>query len=325
MAHMISIHRTGGPEVLSLDSVSLRAPRTGEVLIRQTWAGVNFVDIYQRTGLYALPPLPATLGVEAAGVVEAVGAGVEGLEIGQRVAWAGAPVGGYAQARIIAADRLLPLPDAICDRTAAAAMLRGLTAHMLLHRVWPVGRGDVLLVHAAAGGLGQLLTRWGKRLGATVIGVVGGPAKVRIAAAAGADEVIDRKAEDFVVAVRRITRGRGVDVVYDGVGGETLLKSLDCARPFGLVASVGQAAGSLPDIPLVAIGPKRSLSLARPSVFAYAADPVSYRAGAADLFDVLRDGLDVSVGATFPLAEAATAHRALEAGETTGSILLDLA
>lgn len=325
MVQTISIHGAGGADVLVLGSVSLRAPGPGEALVRQTWAGVNFVDIYQRAGLYPLPGLPATLGVEAVGVVEALGAGVAGVAVGQRVAWAGPPVGGYAQARLISAERLLPLPDAVGDETAAAALFRGITAHMLLREVRPVGPGDVLLVHAAAGGLGQMLIQWAARLGARTIGVVGGAAKAEIAAAAGADEVIDRTAEDFVAGVRRITGGRGVDVVYDGVGGDTLLKSLDCARPFGLVASIGQASGALPDIPLTALGPKRSLALARPSVFAYAADPARYRAAAAALFGLLQDGLEVSIGAAFPLAEAAAAHRALEAGETSGSILLDLA
>lgn len=325
MVQAISIHQTGGPEVLDTHSLSLRAPGPGEALVRQTWAGVNFVDIYQRVGLYPLPGLPATLGVEAVGVVEALGDGVTGFEPGQRVAWAGPPVGGYAQARIISAERLLPLPDAIGDETAAAALFRGITAHMLLREVRPVGEGDVLLVHAAAGGLGQMLIQWARRLGARTIGVVGGAAKAEIAAAAGADHVIDRTTEDFVAAVRRLTGGRGVDVVYDGVGGETLLKSLDCARPFGLVASIGQAAGALPDIPLTALGPKRSISLARPSVFAYASDPGRYRAAAAAVFEALEDGLQVAVGARFALADAAAAHRALEAGKTSGAILLDLA
>lgn len=324
MTDIVRMHRTGGPEVLTHDTVTLPPPGAGEARVRQTWAGVNFVDIYHRTGLYPLPALPAAPGVEAAGVVEATGDGVTGLTVGQRVAWAGAPPGGYAQARNIAADRLLPLPDDIPDETVAASLLRGLTVHMLLHRVWPVAAGDVILVQAAAGGLGQLLTSWGKRLGARVIGVVGGEAKAQVALAAGADAVIDRFAEDFVPAVRRLTDGRGVDVAFDGVGGTTLTRSLDCVRPFGLVASLGQAAGALPDMPLTELGPRRSLALARPSVLAYAADPVSYRAGVADLFSVIRQGLAVNVGEVYPLREAAAAHRALESGKTAGSILLDL-
>lgn len=324
MTDIVRMHRTGGPEVLIHDAVTLPPPGPGEVRVRQTWAGVNFVDIYHRTGLYPMPSLPSAPGVEAAGVVEETGEGVTGLTVGQRVAWAGAPPGGYAQARIIAADRLLPLPDDIPDETVAASLLRGLTVHMLLHRVWPVATGDVILVQAAAGGLGQLLTSWGKRLGARIIGVVGGEAKARVAFAAGADAVIDRFAEDFVPAVRRLTGGRGVDVAFDGVGGTTLTRSLDCVRPFGLVASLGQAAGALPDIPLTELGPRRSIALARPSVLAYAADPASYRAGAADLFSVIRQGLAVNVGEVYPLREAAAAHRALESGKTAGSILLDL-
>lgn len=324
MIDIVRMHRTGGPEVLTHDAVTLPPPQAGEVRVRQTWAGVNFVDIYHRTGLYPMPALPAAPGVEAAGVVEDTGDGVTGLTIGQRVAWAGAPPGGYAQARVIPADRLLPLPDDIPDRTAAASLLRGLTAHMLLHRVWPVTAGDVILVQAAAGGLGQLLTSWGRRLGARVIGVVGGEAKAQVALAAGADAVIDRFAEDFVPAVRRLTDGRGADVVFDGVGGSTLTRSLDCVRPFGLVASLGQAAGALPDIALTELGPRRSIALARPSVLAYAADPVSYRTGAAGLFSAIRQGLAVNVGGVYPLREAAAAHRALESGQTAGSILLDL-
>ncbi|WP_246806497.1 quinone oxidoreductase family protein [Rhizobium lusitanum] len=299
-------------------------PGAGEVRIRQSWAGINFVDIYHRTGLYPLPSLPACLGVEAAGVIDAIGAGVTNLAIGQRVAWAGVPAGGYAKARVINADRLIVLPDDIEEQAAAAVMLRGITAHMLLHRVWPVRRGDTLLIHAAAGGLGQILTRWAKRLGAEVIGVVGGERKAELARAAGADVVIDRHRADFVAEVGELTGGRGVNIAYDGVGGETLLRTLDCVRPFGLIASIGQASGTLPDIPLADIGPRRSLILARPSVFAYMADRESYRTAAAEVFDLLRSGLSVEVDRTFPLEAAAEGHRALESGETVGSLLLDL-
>lgn len=324
MVAAVRIHSHGGPDVLRYEDVAVLEPAAGEARIRQSWAGINFVDIYHRTGLYPLPSLPTCLGVEATGVVEAIGDGVTNLAVGQRVAWAGAPAGGYAQARCISADRLIALPDDIDERTAAAVMLRGITAHMLLRRVWPVSCGDVLLIHAAAGGLGQILTRWAKRLGAEVIGVVGGERKAELARAAGADAVIDRHTADFVTEVGRLTGGRGVDVAYDGVGGQTLVRTLDCVRPFGLIASLGQASGTLPDIPLRDIGPRRSLTIARPSGFAYMADQTSYHAAVAEVFDLVRSGLPANIGQTFSLETAADGHRALEHGETVGSLLLDL-
>ncbi len=325
MTEAIRFHQAGGPEVLRFEPIEVPAPAADEVRVRQTWGGVNFVDIYQRTGLYPVPAMPGVLGVEAAGVVEQVGAAIEGgLRPGDRVAWGGAPLGGYAQRRNIPADRLVPLPDAIPDRTAAAAMLRGLTAHMLLTHVWRVGPADTLVIHAAAGGLGLMLTRWAKRLGAAVIGTAGSAAKAERARRAGADHVVLYRQVDFVAAVRDLTGGRGVDVVYDGVGGETLLRSLDCVRPFGTVVSVGQASGSLPEIPLRELGPRRSLALVRPSVLAYAADIGRYRRATAALLQVLEGGLPVDIGAEFALADAAAAHRAMEAGETTGSVVLNL-
>jgi NADPH2:quinone reductase len=325
MGRSIRIHRTGGLEVLQSEDWDPGPPGPFEVRIRQTWAGVNFVDVYHRTGLYPLPGLPAVLGVEAVGRVEAIGAEVAGLAVGQRVAWAGLPAGGYAQVRLIAAPRLLPLPADLPDALVAGMLLRGLTAHMLLRRVRPLAPGDSVLVQAAAGGLGQVLVRWAKRLGARVIGVVGSEAKAAQALAAGADRVVVHSREDVVAAVRRETEGRGVDVAYDGIGGDMLLRTLDCVRPFGLVASVGQASGSLPAVPLAELGPRRSLALARPSVFAYAADPDSYRSAAAELFALMQDGLLLEAGGVFPLAGAAEAHRALEGGRTTGAVLLDLA
>jgi NADPH2:quinone reductase len=295
-----------------------------DVRIRQRWAGVNFIDVYHRTGLYPVPSLPAILGVEAAGVVEALGCDVDELRVGQSVAWAGLPMGGYAQSRVIAAERVIALPEHVSERVAAGAMLRGLTAHMLLHRVWPVRRGNSILVHAAAGGLGLILTQWAKRLGATVIGTVGSEEKAQVALEAGADHILLHKRENVPARVRELSGGSGVDIVYDGMGGPTLLQSLDCVRPFGLVVSLGQASGSLPEIPLTELGPKRSIAIARPSVIAYATDLASYRAATSELFAALRDGLRIHVGATFPLAEARAAHEALEAGQTSGSLLLDL-
>ncbi len=318
----IELSAPGGIDCLRAATRLLPAPGAGEVRIRHTAIGVNFVDIYHRTGLYPSGALPAVLGVEGAGEVEAIGPEVADLAPGDRVAYAGLPVGGYAQARNIPASRLVPIPEGIDDRTAAAAMLRGLTTHMLLRRVYPVGPGTTLLVHAAAGGLGLLLTAWAKRLGATVIGTAGSPAKADLARARGADDVILYKEQDFVAEVRRLTDGTGVDMAIDGIGGETLLRTLDAVRPFGTVASVGQASGALPALSLTDIGPRRSLSLARPSVLAYANDPGAYQRAAAELFDEIARSLPVTIGAELPLARAADAHRMLERGETAGSLLL---
>jgi NADPH2:quinone reductase len=323
MNQAIEFQNTGGPEVLRLARQPAKEPGAGAVCIRQSCAGVNFIDVYHRLGRYPVAAFPFVPGVEAAGVVDAVGEGVTGFVPGQRVAWAGAPLGGYRQSTVVPAERVLALPSHVTEQTAAAVLLRGLTVHMLLHRVRQVAPGETILVHAAAGGLGLLLTQWATRLGATVIAVVGDDAKAALAQQAGAAHVIVRRREDFVAAVRRIT-GEGVDVVYDGIGGATLLRSLDCVRPFGVVVSLGEASGSLPDITLNDLGPGRSISIARPSVVAYARDIPSYRAGAAALFDLLGRGLQVTIGTTFPLADAARAHLALESGATSGSILLDL-
>lgn len=322
MTFAISLLSPGGVDRLAPISFDLPPPAAGEVRVRHAAIGVNFVDIYHRTGLYPVPAYPSVLGVEGAGFVEAVGPGVTEFAPGDRVAYAGLPVGGYATERNIPAARLVAVPEGIALDTAAAAMLRGVTAHMLLRRVFPVGPGTRVLVHAAAGGLGQILTAWAKRLGATVIGTVGSPAKAEQALAQGLDHAILYRSEDFVAETRRLTGGVGVDVAYDGIGGDTLTRTLDCVRPFGLVASVGQAAGSLPDIALTALGPRRSLALARPSVFAYAADPEAYRTATAELFTQLADGLPVAIGATLPLSKAARAQSLLERGETTGSVLL---
>ncbi len=322
MPLVISMAAHGGADVLQARDIAVPPPGPGEARVVQAVAGVNFVDIYHRTGLYPVPGLPAVPGVEGAGVVEAIGPGVEGLRPGDRVAYAGLPIGGYAEVRNLPASRLLALPAGIAVATAAAAMLRGLTAHMLLHRVVRVGPGSTLLVHAAAGGLGLLLTQWAKRLGARVIGTVGSEEKAALALAHGLDHAILHREQDFVAETRRLTDGRGVDVAYDGIGGDTLMRTLDAVAPFGTVASVGQAGGPIPAFAVTDLGPRRSLALARPSVFAYAADLPSYRAAADALFAAIEDGMRVTVGAEFPLARAADAQRALEAGRTTGSILL---
>jgi NADPH2:quinone reductase len=322
MTRIVRMAATGGPEVLVAAEAELPPPAAGEVRIRHIAAGVNFVDVYQRTGLYAVPALPAVLGVDGAGVVEALGADVTDLAVGAHVAYAGLPAGGYAEARNIPRARLVRIPEGIDDRIAAAAMLRGITAHMLLTRVHPVGKGTTMLVHAAAGGLGLILTQWAKSLGATVIGTVGSPAKAELARAAGLDHAILYRDADFAAETRRLTGGRGVDVAYDGIGGDTLLRTLDAVSLFGTVVSVGQAAGTLPQIPLTELGPRRSIALARPSVFAYANDAAAYAAATDALFGQLAAGLKVSIGMELDLAQAAEAHMRLERGETTGSILL---
>ncbi|WP_237831584.1 quinone oxidoreductase family protein [Sandaracinobacteroides sayramensis] len=311
----------GGVEKLEVSQISSKQPGPGMARIRNLAIGVNFIDIYHRTGLYPLS-LPAALGVEAAGVVEALGEGVTGFSIGDRVAYAGAPVGAYATARSLPASRLIKLPDGIEFRSAAASMLKGLTAHMLLTRTYAVERGTTLLVHGAAGGLGSILVRWAKHLGATVIGTAGSEAKADIARSYGADHVIVGRNADLVSEVGSLTQGVGVDFTIDGIGGDTLLKSLACTRRFGTVASIGQAAGAIPSLAVEDIGPIRSLSLARPSVMAYAADLTVYHHAAEALLEMMQKGVCTEIGGEYPLAEAAQAQSDLEAGRTTGSLLL---
>ncbi len=322
MAVAIEMRAVGGPEVLKAVDIDVSLPGPSEVQVRQSVIGVNFIDIYHRIGLYPLPMLPAVIGVEGAGVVEAVGSSVSSIRAGDRIAYAGVPPGAYAEVRNLPERRVVKLPDDISDKTAGSSMLRGLTAHMLLHKIFPIGEGQSVLVHAAAGGLGQLLTRWAKRLGATVIATVGSDAKVALAQAAGADKVLLHTAPDWPMSVKELTDGRGVHFAYDGIGGETLARTFGSVRPFGMVASMGQAAGSIPPIHVDELGPVRSISLSRPSVIAYTNDPTLYRSAASDLFSALRDGLTNFTGAEYPLRDAARAHRDLEAGRTTGSIIL---
>ncbi|HEX6958685.1 MAG TPA: quinone oxidoreductase [Ferrovibrio sp.] len=322
MVRVIAMERAGGPDVLRLAERDLAAPGRGEVLLRQAAIGVNFVDIYHRTGLYPLPAWPAVPGIEGAGTVEAVGEGVDALKPGDRVAYMGLPVGGYAEARLLPAERLIRLPDAVSLETASAAMARGVTAHMLLHRVYPVGRGSTLLVHAAAGGLGLILVQWAKALGATVIGAVGSRGKAELAKRHGLDHAILYRESDVAAEVRALTDGRGADYVIDGIGGENLRKDFDCTRQFGTIASIGEAGGSIPPIDVFELGPRRALCLARPSVIAYSMDRQTYRMAAAAVFERLAAGLRIEIGARFALEEARQAQEALQAGRTTGSILL---
>ena len=319
--YAIQIIQPGDAAQLQTHRFDTPRPGPGEVRVRQRAIGVNFVDIYHRTGLYPLP-LPANLGVEAAGVVEAVGEGVTGFDVGQRVAYAGPPVGAYASARVLPAERLLHLPDTVSDDVAAASLLRGITVHMLLTAVRPIRQGDTLLVHAAAGGLGLLLVQWAKRRGARVIGTVGSEDKAQLALAHGLDHAVCHRKQDFVAEVMCLTDGQGVDFAVDGIGGDTLRRTLATVRPFGMVASVGQAGGSVETIPLADLGPARSIALARPSVFRYLADPARYQEAGRAVLPMLAEGVAVPVSGRLPLTEAARAHQLLESGQTTGALLL---
>jgi NADPH2:quinone reductase len=324
MALAMTLAATGGPEVLQPRNIEVPAPGRGEALVRQTHVGVNYVDIYFRSGLYPLPGFPATLGLEGAGVVASVGPETDDLKVGDRVAYAGYPLGAYAQERVLPASRLVRVPDAIDLRTACGAMARGLTAHLLLHKVAALQVGDWVLVHAAAGGVGQLVAGWARRLGLRVVGTVGSPAKADVARAAGAEAVVLHRDPNWVDAVRRVADGRGVQLAIDGVGGALLAQTLGAVRPFGVVASIGQPGGPIPPVAVEALSYPRSIALARPSVLAYANDPILYREGARDLFAALAEGLVVHVGAEYPLRDAARAHADLEAGRTTGSVVLTI-
>jgi NADPH:quinone reductase len=322
MPHAIRIHQTGGPEVLSWEEVDVPAPAAGEATVRHHGVGLNFIDVYHRTGLYPLP-LPAGIGLEGAGVVEAVGAGVTEVKVGDRVAYAGGPVGAYAEVRNIPAHRLLKLPDAIAFDTAAAMMLQGLTAAYLLRRTYRVQPGDAVLIHAAAGGVGLIACQWAKALGATVIGTVGSPAKAELARAHGCDHVINYSTENFTQRVREITGGEGVPVVYDGVGKDTFMGSLDSLRPLGMMVSYGNASGPVPPFDLLLLSQKGSLFVTRPTIVHYTTKRADLEALGAELFDVVASGkVRIEVNQTYPLKDASQAQRDLEARKTTGSTIL---
>ena len=322
MTKAIRIHEHGGPEVLQWEDMDIGAPGDGEVRIRHTAVGLNFIDCYQRSGLYPMD-LPLTLGTEAAGVIEAVGLGVEGFAVGQRVAYAGGQMGSYAEERIMNAGVLVPMPDGIEDQTAAAMKLKGMTAHMLLVKCYPVSAGDTILVHAAAGGVGTILCQWAKHLGATVIGTVGSDAKAEIAKAHGCDHAINYSTENFVERVREITGDAGVPVVYDSVGKDTFEGSLDCTSKFGYVISFGNASGPAPAVEPLTLMAKGSLFLGRPTLIHYTADHALRLEAARALFEAVEGGaVKIEVGQTFPLAETAKAHAALEGRATTGSTVL---
>ncbi len=322
MPHAIRIHQTGGPEVLLWEEVAVPAAAAGEATVRHHAVGLNFIDTYHRTGLYPLP-LPAGIGLEGAGVVEAVGDGVTEVKVGDRVAYAGGPVGAYAEVRNIPAHRLLKLPDSITFNTAAAMMLQGLTAAYLLRRTYRVQPGDVVLIHAAAGGVGLIACQWAKALGATVIGTVGSPAKAELAKAHGCDHVINYATENFTQRVREITGGEGVPVVYDGVGKDTFMGSLDSLRPLGMLVTYGNASGPVPPFDLLQLSQKGSLFVTRPTIVHYTAKRADLEALGAELFDVVASGkVRIEVNQTYALKDAAQAHRDLEARKTTGSTIL---
>ena len=321
MTNAIRIHETGGPEVLRYEAVEIGQPGPGEVRLRQTAIGLNFIDVYHRNGLYPVP-LPSGIGLEAAGIVEAVGEGVTLLKPGSRVAYCGGPIGAYAEARNFPAERLVPLPDDIPESDAAAMMLQGLTAQYLLRRTCRVEAGDTILVHAAAGGVGLILCQWARHLGATVIGTVSTEAKAKLASANGCTHPILYTKEDFVERVQSLTGGAKVRVVYDSVGADTFLKSLDCLRPMGLMVTFGQSSGPVAPLDTGLLAAKGSLFLTRPSLFAYTAKREDLLAGAAELFQVVRSGaVRIAVNQTYRLEDAALAHRDLEGRKTTGSTI----
>ncbi len=321
MPHAIRIHQTGGPEVLQWEEVTVGDPGPGEVRVRNTAIGLNFIDTYQRSGLYPLP-LPLTMGSEGAGVIEAVGPKVKGFKKGDRVAYAG-PIGAYAEVLMRPAARMVKIPAGVSDQTAAAMMLKGMTAWYLLRRTYKVQKGDTILVHAAAGGVGQILCQWGKHLGATVIGTVGSDEKVAAAKKSGCKHVIVASREKISQRVRDITKGRGVPVVYDGIGKETFMESLDCLSPLGMMASFGNASGAVPPVNIGILAQKGSLFLTRPTLGNYTATREDLDKAAKDLFAVVKAGkVKISINQTYPLKEAAQSHRDLEARKTTGSTVL---
>ena len=321
MVHAIRIHQTGGPEVMKWESVEVPAPGPGQVRLKQHAVGVNYIDVYQRSGLYKLP-LPFVAGSEGAGEVVAVGPGVSDFKVGDRGAYAGA-AGGYAEERVMPADRLVKLPDNIDYKTGAAMMLQGMTVRYLLRETYKVGKGSTMLLHAAAGGIGLIACQWARHLGATIIGTVSTPQKAALAREHGATHVINYKTEDFVKRTKELTNGQGVDVVYDAVGKDTYPASLDCLKPLGLWVSFGNASGAIANFDLLLLSSKGSLYATRPTLGTYVAKRADLVANAAELFDVVGKGIvKINVNHTYALKDAEQAHRDLEARKTTGSIVL---
>ncbi len=325
MPKAICIHQHGGPEVLQWQEVSVNDPGSGEVKLKQTAVGLNFIDVYHRTGFYPLGDLPATPGMEGAGIVESIGAGVTEVEVGDRVAYAGVPPGAYAEERLIPAHRLIRMPETISDQQAAGMMLQGMTVQYLLRSTFRVQAGDTILMHAAAGGVGLIACQWAKHLGATVIGTVGSKEKAELAKAYGCDHTILYREENIAERVKEITNGEGVPVVYDSIGKDTFEASLDCLRPLGLLVSFGSASGPVAPFEPGILAQKGSLFFTRPTLMTYTAERDNLVESAEELIDVVASGtVKIEVNQTYPLAEAAQAHRDLEARKTTGSTVLTI-
>lgn len=322
MVHAIRIHAAGGPEQMKWEEVEVGAPGPGQIRLKTTAAGLNYIDTYHRTGLYKMP-LPLVLGMEGAGTVTAVGDGVADVKVGDRVAYASAPLGSYSEERLMQADRVVVLPEGISDQTAAAIMLKGMTTEYLVLRTYRIKAGDTVLFHAAAGGVGLLFGQWAKALGATVIGTVSTAEKAALAKAHGYDHIINYRTENFPERVKELTKGAGVPVVYDGVGKDTWAGSLDCLSPFGLMVSFGNASGPVPPVEITTLSAKGSLYVTRPTLVTYTAKRADLVNSAKALFDVVTSGkVKVEIPQTYALKDAARAHADLEARKTTGSTLL---
>ena len=323
MTKAICIHETGGPDVLKWEDIEVGEPGPGQARVRHTAVGLNYIDVYGRTGLYPLPSLPHALGMEAAGIVEAIGEGVSDVAVGDRVAYVIAPPGAYSEERLVPADRMVKLPDNISEDTAAAMMLQGMTAQYLLRQTYNVKAGDTILIHAAAGGVGLIVCQWAKHLGATVIGTVGSNEKAELAKAHGCDHAIVYTRENFKDRVKEITEGAGVNVVYDSIGKDTFMDSLDCLKPLGMMVTFGNATGPVDPFPPGMLGQKGSLFLTRPTLFTYMAKREDLMAMAGELFDVVSSGVvKIEINQTYDLKDAAQAHADLEARKTTGSTIL---
>jgi NADPH2:quinone reductase len=323
MTKAIRIHETGGPEVLKWEDVEVGEPGPGQARLRHSAVGLNYIDVYGRIGLYPLPTLPHVLGMEGAGVIEAIGEGVSEVAVGDRVAYVVAPPGAYCEERLIAADRLVKLPDDISEDTAAAMMLQGMTAQFLLRQTYSVKAGETILIHAAAGGVGLIICQWAKHLGATVIGTVGSDEKAALAKAHGCDHAIVYTRENFKDRVAEITDGAGVNVVYDSIGKDTFMDSLDCLMPRGMMVTFGNASGPVDEFAPGILGIKGSLYLTRPTLFTYMAKRQDLMAMAGDLFEVVRSGVvKIEINQTYDLKDTAQAHIDLEARKTTGSTIL---
>jgi NADPH2:quinone reductase len=321
MTKAIRVHEAGGPEILRWEEVPVPAPENGQIRVRHSAVGLNYIDVYHRTGLYPMK-YPAVIGMEGAGTVTAVGPGVRDLKIGDRIAYTGA-MGAYSEERVMPADKAVKLPDGIDDRTAAAIMLKGTTAQYLLRRTYKVKKGETILVHAAAGGVGLILCQWAKHLGCTVIGTVGSDDKAALARAHGCDHPIVYTRENFTTRVRELTGGEGVPVVYDAVGKDTWEGSLDCLRPLGMMVSYGNASGPVPPFSILTLSTKGSLFLTRPTSVTYFAKRSDLVKSCAELFKVVQDGaVKIEINQTYQLRDAAQAHRDLEGRRTTGSTVL---